>query len=121
MAIEVPFGGVGTAGVPTFNQRFVDVVRGKRTMVWTVKALFSVAVVCGLSCALPSGAAHAVHGDAVEPTHPAGDVVTGHSGTFVAGPILTAGAVMFVVLLVLFLSARFVIRRRIQRRMAGRA
>jgi len=29
--------------------------------------------------------------------------------------------VMFVVLLVLFLSARFVIRRRIQRRMAGRA
>ena len=90
-------------------------------MVRTVKALFSVGIACALLCALPSGAASAALGDAVGPTHSAGDVVTGQSGAFVAGPILTAGGVMFVVLLVLFLSARFVIRRRIQRRMAGRA
>jgi len=76
---------------------------------------------CALLCALPSGAAHAVRGDAVEGNSPAGEVGTAQSGSFVAGPILVAGAVMFAVLLLLFLGARFVIRRRIQRRMAGHA
>ena len=91
-------------------------------MVRTVKALFSVGIACALLCIWPIGVAGAaVPGDAVEPFHPAGDLGTGRSGTFVAGPILTAGGVMFMVLLLLFLSARFVIRRRIQRGTAGRA
>ena len=89
-------------------------------MVRTVKTLFSVALVGALLYVFPPGAARAMSGRAVEPTQPAGDVGSGQADAFVAGPILTAAGVMIIGLSLLFLGARFVIRRRIQRGMAER-